>query len=452
MSLEDLLVDIVGSGHVLVDSDLTSGYETDWTGRFAGTSRCVVRPGDGDETAEVVRVCAREHAAIVPQGGNTGLVGGGVPRGGEVVLSLRRLNSIADVDDVVGNIIVGAGATLGAVQAAAAGSGYTTGIDLAARDSATIGGMIATNAGGMHVLRYGTMREQVIGVEAVLADGSRVGRLPALLKDNTGYSFAALLTGSEGTLGVITRAQIRLVPLLAEHAVALIGLQSAEPLPALLTALRHRASNLHALEFVDGATLDVVREHLHVANPLADSYPIYVLVECASQAAPRDELAGALDSLVDASATAVAETPTACAHLWQYREAVTESLNTLGIPHKLDITVSPMLLPEFIGRIPALIADVDGAARVFMFGHFGDGNVHINVLGPAADDMAVDDAVLRFVAELGGSISAEHGIGIAKTRWLGLTRSDAELASMRAIRTALDPSGILNPGVLTPPA
>src|SRR3954470_22752710 len=244
MALPDSLRDAVGAQHVLVDGDLKKSYETDWTGRFTGSACAVVRPASTDEVVAVVRACAASGAAIVTQGGNTGLVGGGVPAGGEVLLSLLRLSELGDVDVAAAQVTVGAGATLSAVQGHARRLGLDVGVDLAARDSATIGGLVATNAGGLHVLRHGSMRAQVAGAEAVLADGTVVSRLAGLAKDNTGYDLVSLLCGSEGTLGIVTKVRLRLVPQLPHRAVALVALPSAAAAVALLPGLRRDLPDL----------------------------------------------------------------------------------------------------------------------------------------------------------------------------------------------------------------
>jgi FAD/FMN-containing dehydrogenase len=228
----------VGERHCLTDPDLRASYETDWTRRFSGSALAVVRPGSTDEVAAVLRACASADVGVVPQGGNTGMVGGSVPRGGEVVVSLLRLDAIEPLDADAGEVTVGAGATLAAVQAAAGAGGWEVGVDLGARDTATIGGMVATNAGGVNVLRHGTMRDQLIGFEAVLADGSVISRLPGMPKDNTGYDLGGLLAGSEGTLAVITRIRLRLVPRLAHRAVGVIGFDDAPSAVAAAAGLR----------------------------------------------------------------------------------------------------------------------------------------------------------------------------------------------------------------------
>jgi FAD/FMN-containing dehydrogenase len=450
------LRDIVGPAHVLTDPETTRSYEVDWTGRFVGRSRAVVRPGTTEEVSAVLAACAEAGLAVVPQGGNTGLVGGGVPLQGELLLSLRRLAALEPVDPLAGQVTAGAGVTLAALQSHAEAAGWTFGVDLGARDSATVGGMVATNAGGTRVIRYGAMRQQVLGVEAVLSDGRVLSRLSGLLKDNTGYDLAGLLTGSEGTLAVVTRVRLRLVASRPRRAVAVIGFDSLERALAAVGELRGHLDTLEAVEafFSDGLAL--VCERLALARPLRGDHAVYVLVECSELADgpdPVDALAVALGGLgLDDDDVALASDPAARAKLWRLREAHPEAVNALGgeigPPHKLDVTIPIPHLAEFAARVRSAVTAQAPASRTFLFGHLGDGNIHVNVVGLEADDDRVDDAVLRLVVELGGSISAEHGIGTAKRAWLALDRSPNELMAFAAIRGALDPAGILNPSVL----
>ena len=442
--MSDLLADlraIVGEAHVLTEPDLRAGYEVDWTGRYRGTTPAVVRPGSTAEVADVVHRCAAAGVALVPQGGNTGLVGGSVPLAGELVLSTRRLRALGPVDDLAGQVTAGAGVTLGEVQAHASTAGWAVGIDLAARDSATVGGMVATNAGGLAFLRHGGMRAQVAGVEAVLGDGSVVSHLGGLLKDNTGYDLGGLLCGSEGTLAVITAARLRLVPAGRDRIVALLAVDGVGAALAAVRDLRQAGVVLDAAELLLDTGMAMVCAHLGIARPLAAA-PAYLLVEWEGVA---DDLAA-----VAAADAVVADDAGRREALWRYREAHTEAVNALGVPHKLDVTLPLAALPAFVDDVAAVVADAAPGATVVLFGHVADGNVHVNVVGPEPGDDAVDDAVLRLVAERGGSISAEHGIGTAKKRWLHLARSEAEVAAYRSVKRALDPAGILNPNVLLP--
>ena len=423
------LTPVVGVAHVLVDDDVRAPYETDWTRRFSGRAAAVVRPADVEQVAAVLRVCAAAGVAVVPQGGNTGLVGGGVPRGGEVVLSTARLTALGEVDRATLQVSVGAGITLAALQEHARAAGLDAGVDFGARDSATVGGLVATDAGGIRAVRHGTVRARVAGVEAVLADGSLVSRMSGLLKDNAGYDLPALLVGSEGTLGVITTVRWRLVPRSGPLVAALVPVASVAEAVSLMESVRPLPS-LAACELMTREGVELTCRHLRVTPPV--DAPACVLLEVGTI----DELASlGIDDAVVADDTAGRE------RLWRVREGHTEAIGAAGIPHKLDVGVPLGRLADFVEALP-------DAGRTIVFGHLGDGNVHVNVLGPDPDDETVDEAILRLAAEHGGTISAEHGVGVAKARFLELTRSAAEIEAMRAVKAALDPAGILNPGAV----
>lgn len=447
----DALRAVVGERHVVTDPEVTTSYATDWTGRFVGRTDVVVRPGSVDEVAAVLRRCREARVAVVPQGGNTGLVGGGVPLDGGIVLSTRRLDALEPVDVVAGQVTAGAGVTIARLHEHAASAGFAYGVDLAARDSATVGGTVATNAGGLHVLRHGATRRQVVGIEAVRADGQVLSHLGGLEKDNTGYDLAGLLCGSEGTLAVVTAARLRLVPVHAERAAALLAFGDVTDALAAVADLRARLEALHAVELFLDPGLSLVREVLGLPAPFASPHPVYLLVEVAGTTDPTDrfgEVVGGIEAVRD---VAVATEAARRAELWRYREGHTEAINTLGPPHKLDVTLPVRRLAAFVDEVPATVQRATPGAQVWLFGHAADGNVHVNVTGVAPDDERVDEAVFTLVASLGGSISAEHGIGRAKRRWLHLVRSPAELDTFRAIKRAFDPDGILNPGAILPP-
>jgi FAD/FMN-containing dehydrogenase len=448
--LEDLR-GVVGADHVMVDPDLTASYGTDWTGRFVGTPAAVIRPGSAAEVADVIGLCRAAAIALVPQGGNTGLVGGGVPLAGEAVLSLHRLSGITDVDRRAGQLTAGAGTSVADVQAAARAAGWAYGVDLGSRDSATVGGTVATNAGGLQVLRHGATRAQLTGVEAVLGTGAVVSHLGGLLKDNTGYDLAGLLCGSEGTLGVITAARLRLVPPSPERVVALLAFPSTPAAVEAAFFLRRALPDLQSVELFLRAGLDLVCRVTGAPHPFAEPHDVFVLAEVAGPTDPMPAMAAALDSVPSVADAAVATDSTRRAQLWRYREGHTEAINTLGAPHKLDVTLPASALAAFIDRVPGVVAEADARASTWLFGHAADGNVHVNITGVAADDLTVDGLVLTYAADLGGSISAEHGIGTAKRPWLHLNRSEAEITAFRSIKRALDPAGILNPNVLLPP-
>jgi len=450
MTLEQRLADVVGDTHVLTDPALRASYETDWTGRFHGQARCVVRPGDTAQVAAVMRLCAEEGASVCVQGGNTGLVGASVPVDGAVLVSTARLRDVDPIDEVSAQVTVGAGVTLAALQQHARARGVDVGVDFAARESCTVGGMVATNAGGERVLRYGTMRAQVLGVEAVLADGTVVSRLTGLPKDNTGYDVVSLLAGSEGTLGIITKLRLRLVPLLPARAVALTAVADTAGAVDLVRALRDRLPTLEAAELFYADGLALVREQTGLPAPFSAEHAAYVLVECAARTDPTDELLAALEDSSAVEDATVATDARGRQALWAYRESHTEAINVAGVPVKLDVAVPLVSLADTVAALPAAINGAAAEARMILFGHVNEGNLHVNVLNAVDQGEAVTDAVLKVVASYGGSISAEHGVGRAKRDWLHLSRSTEEIAMMRAIKNSLDPHGLVNPGVLLP--
>jgi FAD/FMN-containing dehydrogenase len=450
VSLEQALADVVGTDHVLTDPGLRSSYESDWTGRFRGQARAVVRPASTAEVAHVVRICADQGVPLCVQGGNTGLVGASVPSDGAVLLTTSRLRDIGDVDTLSAQVTVGAGVPLVAVQQHVRASGLDVGVDFAARESCTVGGMVATNAGGERVLRYGTMRAQLLGIEAVLADGAVVSRLAGLPKDNTGYDVVSLLAGSEGTLGVITRVRLRLVPLFTGRAVALVAVDDTAAAVELVRTLRDRLPTLEAAELFYADGLALVRAQTGLAAPFADEHPAFVLAECAGHTDPTDDLLAALETSDGVRDATVATDARGRHALWAYRESHTEAINAAGVPVKLDVAVPLPALADAVDALPAAVAGASPSARTILFGHVNEGNLHVNVLDAVDDAETVSDAVLKVVASFGGSISAEHGVGRAKRDWLHLSRSAEEIAMMRSIKNALDPRGLLNPGVLLP--
>jgi len=442
-ALADALRAVVGSANLVVDADAKSPYEHDLTGRFSGTALLVVRPADTAEVAECVRICAGGRQRIVVQGGNTGMVGGQIPCPGEVVLSLERLASLGKIEPFAGQVTVGAGVTLEELQRHARAHGLEFPVDHAARSKATIGGMVATNAGGALAARFGMTRAYVAGLEAVLPDGTLVSRLSGLLKDTAGYDWTSLLVGSEGTLAIVTAVRVRLVPAPAGRAVALFALESLGRALELLQVLRASAS-IRAADFFLAGGLDLVCEVKGVAPPFAGRHPVYLVVENDAAGDPEAELAeAAVDAEELYADAAIASDSAGREGLWLYREAHNECIAASGVPHKLDVSVEPRRTDAFVADVGKAIAESWPAARAICYGHLGDGNVHVNVLGPDPDDERVDEVVLRRVAAFGGSIAAEHGIGVAKTRWLGLTRSEAEIELMRTLKVALDPSDIL---------
>jgi FAD/FMN-containing dehydrogenase len=446
----DTLRGIVGDAYVRTDPDVVASHVVDYTGRFRGATPAVVRPGSVDEVVAVVRACNAARVPVVPQGGNTGLVGGSVPLHGELVLDLRRLDALGPVDRRSGQVTAQAGVTLARLQQHARDAGWQYGVDLAARDVATVGGMVATNAGGVHVLRFGPTRHQVVGLEAVFADGRVMRRLDGLEKDNTGYDVSSLLCGSEGTLAVVTAARLRLWPRPAFTVVALLAFDDIDAALDAVGELRRGLDCVQAVELFFEAGLALVCDRLGLARPFSTPHAAYVLVEAAAMTDPTNALSVQVDGLNTVADVAVATDATAARALWRYREAHTEAINLLGAPHKLDVALPAEQLATFIRGVTREVASVAPGAAVWLFGHAGDGNIHVNITGIAPDDEIVTEAVLHFVARLHGSISAEHGIGTAKRRYVHLVRSADEISVYQTIKHALDPADTLNPHVVLP--
>ena len=444
----DRLRAIVGDSQVVTDPALMEQYVVDWSRRFTGAALAVVRPGDTGEVADVLRVCAATGTPVIPQGGNTGLVGGSVPGplSGDgalpVVLSTRRLVDLGAVDDLSGQVTAGAGVTLGALRRHVEAAGWSYGVDLAARDSATIGGTVATNAGGIHVVAYGMTRAQVVGVEAVLPDGSVVSHLSGLLKDNTGYDLGALLCGSEGTLGVITAVRLRLHRPAGRTTVVLVGCPSYAAAIRLMSSAIAPGIQLLAAEVIDEQGLDLACSTTGVPWPLERRHPVALLLEVVD-GGDASGLVGIDDADVIVGIDAGER-----ARIWSFRERQGEAFSSLGMTHKLDVSVPLAVLADCADELRAVVDAFPTVSTFGVFGHLADGNIHLEIHGPTADDMAVDLEVLDCVARYGGSISAEHGVGRAKAAELHLCRSAEEIAAMRALKAAWDPDGLMNPGVI----
>jgi FAD/FMN-containing dehydrogenase len=434
------LAAIVGEPHVLT-GDAAAGYTVDWTGRFRGGTPAVIRPADTAQVAAVLALCTGAGLAVVPQGGNTGLVGGGVPLHGEVVVSLSRLTDLGPADLGSRQVTAGAGVTLSHIGSAH--PDLDLGIRIASRDSATVGGAVATNAGGLRVLRYGPMRAQLRGLEAVLSDGTVVSHLSGLVKDNTGYDYPSLLAGSEGTLAVITRARLQLVPRPRDPVTALVALDGPAAVHDLAVRARTAVPGLLSAEYLTQAGLDLLIEHAGLRAPFPAAAPAYLLLEAAGPGALDD-----LGALIADHPAAVAQAPGDRERLWAYRERLPEAAGFLGTPIKLDVAVPAGQWVRLATTVADIVAVTDPGATVLPYGHVADGNLHVNVVPAGPADGRHEDAVFGLVTDLGGSISAEHGIGALKGRWLRLARSAAEQDLFARIRRAFDPAGTLNPAIL----
>ncbi|ACA18813.1 FAD linked oxidase domain protein [Methylobacterium sp. 4-46] len=444
------------AGLLTAESDVAP-YAVDWRRLFPGRPACVARPASTGEVAEVVRLCREAGAAIVPQGGNTGLAGGAAPdrSGTQVVLSLGRMAAIRAVDPVGLTLTAEAGCVLRTAQDAAAAVNRVLPISFAAEGSAMVGGVVATNAGGLNVVRHGMTRANVLGLEVVLADGSVVAGLRALRKDNAGYDWKQLFVGSEGTLGVITAAVLRLAARPRHVATALLAVPDPEAALRLFTLAQDELGEaIQAFELISGLSLALVARHGGPRNPLGPS-PWYVLVEAASSLPALREAAeavlGAALEQGDAQDGVLAESGQQAAGLWALREGITEAEAKEGRGVKHDVSVPIAAIPAFLAAADRALADKLPGARPNAFGHMGDGNIHYNVLATADQAGEAVNAVVHDVVEaFGGSISAEHGIGQYRAAELVRRRTPEEIALARRIKAALDPEGLLNPGKVLP--
>jgi FAD/FMN-containing dehydrogenase len=446
--LIDELTAIVGAGYLSTDPDVLQGRAVDHTGRYRGHAGALVRPGSAEEVAAVLRACRDAGACVTVQGGRTSLVAGTVPEHGDVLLSTERLTAIGAVDTVERRVRVGAGATLAAVQRAAAGAGLVFGVDLAARDSATVGGMASTNAGGLRTVRYGNMGEQVIGLDVALPDGTVLRRHSEVRRDNTGYDLAALFVGAEGTLGVITGLDLRLHPIPEHRVTAVAGFDDLDALIAVGRRFRD-ADGIAALELVDARAAALTAEHLGVQTPVAGAWML--LIELAGDTDHTESLAEALEDAGLTGEPAVGMDAVASQRLWQVRESVGEVLGIYGPPLKFDVSLPLAAIAGFtVAAVEVVAAHAPDAIPV-LFGHIGEGNLHLNLVRCALDgaaEQALYSAMMALIAEHGGNVSSEHGVGSRKRDYLSMARSEADIAVMRTVKAALDPTGYLNPAVL----
>lgn len=440
------LESIVGSNHVVTDPDVLAGVSIDHTGRYRGQASALVRPGSAEEVAEVLRVCRDAGAHVTVQGGRTSLVAGTVPEHDDVLLSTQRLGALGDVDTVERRIEAGAGATLSAVQHAASSAGLVFGVDLAARDTATVGGMASTNAGGLRTVRYGNMGEQVVGLEVALPDGSLLRRHSLVRTDNTGYDLPALFVGAEGTLGVITSLDLRLHPAPSHRITAVCGFADLEALVDAGRTFRD-VDGVAALELIDGRAAALTDEHVGVGAPVPGDW--LLLVELAADHDQTDRLADLLDGARRCGEPAVGVDVAAQQRLWRVRESLTEVLGVYGPPLKFDVSLPLSAIGGFAQEAVALIGSHVADALPLLFGHIGEGNLHLNVLRvPVEREKALYEPMMDLIARCGGNVSSEHGVGSRKRAYLGMSREPADIAAMRAVKAALDPTGYLNAAVL----
>ncbi|HJM50596.1 MAG TPA: FAD-binding oxidoreductase [Alphaproteobacteria bacterium] len=453
--LFDRLKGAVGAAGFVAGEDVGPRYFSDAAGHQGARPSLVLRPASTTEVSAILALCQATGQPLVPQGGMTGLVGAGLPAEGEVALSLERLNAIEEIDSESGTMTVGAGAVLQTIQEAALAKGFSFPLDLGARGSCTIGGNLATNAGGNRVIRYGVARELVLGLEAVLADGSVVGDLNKLIKNNTGYDLRQLFIGSEGTLGVITRVTLRLYPKPASQTVALCGLDDFAQVIRFLRHMQNAFSGgISAFEVMWQSYFSEALKVTGQRPPFADPHPFYALTEVLGGSPERDReafeyaLASAFDSGLINDAV-VAKSLAEVVELWQLRDASSEVTRNLAPVLGYDVSIPASRMVAFAEVLTASIDELHPGNKTVIFGHVGDGNLHITTTAGASDPEqsdAVNNLVFKLTAANQGSISAEHGIGILKRPYLSYSRSEADITLMRTLKTALDPKGILSPG------
>lgn len=464
--------ELLGPRGLTTDPERMEPWLTDWRGRCTGRALALASPASTAEVAALVKLCAEHRVPIVPQGGNSGMAGGATPdgSGAAIILSLRRMNAIRNLDAAAGEVVCEAGVILQHLHEAAEAAQMRFPLTLGGKGSATIGGLISTNAGGTQVLRHGTMRAQVLGLEAVLANGEVLDLLTPLKKDNRGFDLKQLLIGSEGTLGIVTAGTLRLLPAPVGRATAWVGFGGIIEARTLLRQMeRAMGDALEGFEVVPAHCLASVLDHQPTARaPLSTSHAWNALIECVSStrdsAALREALETGLSHALEAGLIAdavIAANDTQAEAFWALRDGISAAERALGPAMQHDISVPVEKMPEFIlAATPAIQNAFPGTCAV-AFGHLGDGNVHFHVLAPAgavagaweeAEGKAVSAAVYDLVTQWGGSISAEHGIGQMKVDELARLHDPVALGLMRRIKAAMDPDNLLNPGKLIPPS
>jgi FAD/FMN-containing dehydrogenase len=459
----DRLKTIVGPKGFSEDPAEIGPHLEEWRSKYKGRSALLLKPASTAEVAAVVAVCNLTGTAVVPQGGNTGLVGGQIPFDNEILISLSRMNRVRSIDVQDASMIVEAGVVLATAQAAADEKKLLLALSLASEGSTTIGGLVSTNAGGVNVLRYGMMREQVLGLEVVLADGRVLDLLRTLRKDNTGYDLKQLFIGAEGTLGIVTAAALKLFPRPAESATAFVAVPDVKYAVALLSRLQEETNGLlSAFELMSRNGMELVLEHISGSKePLDAPSPWYVLCEAAGPRGIRTALEAALEKALNdgvASDAVVGSNEAQRAALWKLRESMSEAQKLEGPSLKHDVSVPVSSAAEFIKAGIAAVAAVLPSARPVPFGHLGDGNLHFNFQMARGENMAAYlarwDDIQRIVHDVvhgfGGSFSAEHGVGVMKRGDLKRYKGPAEVELMRTLKRTLDPKNILNPGKLVP--
>jgi len=458
------LISLLGPEVLSQDAAELAEYGRDWTRVVPPAPSAVAFPRSTEQVSKLLAFCNTESVAVVPSGGRTGLAGGAMAANGEIVLSLSRMRRMDPIDRLGGTVRVQAGAVTEAVHQHCAPAGLTWPVDFASKGSSTVGGNIATNAGGVKVIRYGLTRQWVLGLEVVLASGEVLEIGGALEKNNTGLDLRQLFIGSEGTLGVVTEATLKLVRLPGATTVMLLGVADVAAVLSLFREARGAPFTVSAYEFFSQRCLDRLVAHRKLRPPIAEPCPYYVLVEAEGEGSTEADAARLLERIEPWVAgvfeSGLAKDGTLSQHgsqardLWALREGISESLSATGLPHKNDVALPIAALDAFCSELDGVFLSRYPGWEICLFGHVGDGNLHINVMKPDAMDRAeffrktkeADRDLFALVQRHHGSISAEHGIGLLKKPYLSYSRSAAEIAVMRQVKRALDPHGILNPG------
>lgn len=452
------LVKIVGDKYLLDDQESLDNYGQDWSRLYTASASLVIRPADTAEVAEVVKFANKNRLSIVPSGGRTGLSGGAVATNGEIVLSLERLNKISHFNEIDRSVSCGAGVITEQLQNFAEENGLYYPVDFASAGSSQIGGNIATNAGGIKVLKYGLTRDWVLGLTVVTASGEILNLNNGLIKNATGYDLRHLMIGSEGTLGIITEAQMQLTKPPIEPTVMLLALDSLTDISNLLVHFQSKL-DLLAFEFFSQQALDKVIAHRELKTPFANNHNFYVLIEFEAsseqlmeQALEAFEMAAEQEWLIDGI---ISQSQQQASELWQYREGISESISHYP-PYKNDIAVKPSQVGEFLAKVDQFVSSHYPEFENIWFGHIGDGNLHLNILKPLNLDLETfkqqctdaNPEIFKILKQFSGSISAEHGVGLLKKPYLGFSRSTLEISIMKSIKSLFDPNNILNPGKL----
>jgi FAD/FMN-containing dehydrogenase len=445
----------------IYEGDDAAPFLSEWRSRWPGKAALIVAPAATEEVAAVVRYCSENDIAITPQGGNTGLVGGQIPAGYEILLSLKRMRRIRAVEPLNNTMTVDAGVTLAEAQEVAKEAGRLFPLSIGSEGSCQIGGVISTNAGGVNVLRYGNTRDLVLGIEAVTPSGEIWNGLKRLRKDNTGYDLKQLFIGGEGTLGIVTGAVLKLLPAPADKVTVMAGVADAQDAVKLLSHVQNATGGLaSSFEMMARFCIDLALKHIpQTRDPMAESHPFYVLAEFSSsqkgglREAVEDALEGALEQGLVRDAV-IAENEAQAHDFWRIRHSLSEAINGEGLGARHDVSVATSDIPAFLDKAGAAVKKIAPDARIVPFGHIGDGNVHYDILGPegSAKDVleslrpTIESAVYDVIGEFSGSISAEHGVGRHRRDSIAKRKSAVEMEMMRAIKQALDPKGIMNPG------